>query len=136
MGTRSMTKVYDNRGNVLVAMYRQSDGYPEGHGKDLAAFLASGRLVNGLGGEKERIFNGAHCLAAQMVSEFKTEPGGIYLYPTNCDGEEWNYEVRVDRIDQEVDPVTISVNALGKERFKGTRSKFVTYCANPLNEEE
>jgi len=151
-----MTKVYDIHGNVLVAMYRQFDGYPQSHGKDLAAFLASGRLVNGLSGDTERlrrlrtcgmvgnsgisraftVFNGASCLAAQMVSEFKTEPGGIYLYPTDCYGEEWNYNVRVDRLGQRVDPVTISVSAYGKEQFKGTRSEFVAFCANPPEDTE
>ena len=29
-------------------MYRQFDGYPTGHGAELAEFLNGGRLVNGL----------------------------------------------------------------------------------------
>ena len=57
MGTRSLTtfvETYkDNSGkkvkNEIVTMYRQYDGYMEGHGKDLADFLAGGKLVNGIG---------------------------------------------------------------------------------------
>jgi len=37
MGTRSLTYVYDNK-EPLVCMYRQFDGYPSGHGKELAEF--------------------------------------------------------------------------------------------------
>jgi len=61
MGTRSLTTFIDtytgkNKMGVpvikkekIVTMYRQFDGYPEGHGLDLAEFLAGGKMVNGLG---------------------------------------------------------------------------------------
>lgn len=35
MGTRSITRIYDTDGTQLVEIYRQRDGYFEGHGKEL-----------------------------------------------------------------------------------------------------
>ena len=46
MGTRSLTFVYEKYGQVqkpVVNMYRQFDGYPTGHGAELAEFLTRGR---------------------------------------------------------------------------------------------
>ena len=69
-------------------MYRHYDGYPKGHGIELAEFLRDFRVVNGLGSPSDKkIANGTSCLAAQIVAHFKTIPGNIYLYPCN-DGEE------------------------------------------------
>jgi hypothetical protein len=102
MGTRSLTFVYDENEDAVVCMYRQYDGYPAGHGSELAKFLKSGRIVNGLPfGSSEKLFNGMQCLAAQMVAEFKDGPGGIYLYAptTNKDcGQEYEYHVYEKRI--------------------------------------
>lgn len=96
MGTRSLTIIKDEDGKELVCMYRQFDGYPTGHGQELATFLAGGELVNGLGLHDDKlVFNGMGCLAAAVVSYLKTGPGGIYLYPPgsrDC-GEEYIYTV-------------------------------------------
>lgn len=82
MGTRSNTIIID--GNTVIAnMYRQFDGYPLGHGRELFKFLEPLYLVNGLGMETMGQANGLGCLAAQMVAHFKTEPGGIYLERTD-----------------------------------------------------
>ena len=80
MGTRCMTLVKDEdgKGDVLC-LYRQFDGYVEGHGKDLVSFLKGLTLVNGLGpercrageGESYEVANGMGCLAAQIVAYFK-----------------------------------------------------------------
>lgn len=102
MGTRSLTVFMDDRWNdddpeqEIVVMYRQMDGYPEGHGKDLAEFLAKGKLVNGIGMDAGVVFNGMGCLAAQVVTHFKDGPGGFYLHPagTRDVGEEYIYIVR------------------------------------------
>ena len=40
MGTRSLTFVYEGE-KPIVNMYRQFDGYPSGHGAELAEFLNS-----------------------------------------------------------------------------------------------
>ena len=39
MGTRSLTTfIDDHTEEEIVVMYRQYDGYPEGHGRDLVNF--------------------------------------------------------------------------------------------------
>jgi hypothetical protein len=107
MGTRSLTKVFNTYKNeknnkqvkvTLVNMYRQYDGYPEGHGTELADFLKGGKVVNGIGVNDTNVFNGSGCLAAQMIAHFKDGAGGIYIEPItakNC-GQEYEYEVIVD----------------------------------------
>ena len=50
MGTRSLTFVYEKYGNKqlpIINMYRQMDGYPSGHGAELAEFLNGFNIVNG-----------------------------------------------------------------------------------------
>jgi len=89
MGTRSNTVVYDE-GVQILNMYRQMDGYPEGHGAELLAFLEPITMVNGLSGDRGCIANGAGCLAALMISHFKTEAGGIYIQPPMVRGEHEN----------------------------------------------
>ena len=99
MGTRSLTFVYDQYGDKqkpVVNMYRQYDGYPTGHGAELAEFLAPFTLVNGLGiGEIRKVANGMGCLAAQMVAHFKQTPGGFYIHPTDITecGQDYEYHV-------------------------------------------
>lgn len=102
MGTRSLTVFYDDvlegrEDQEIVVMYRQFDGYPDGHGIDLAEFLSGFTITNGLSiGENLNTANGMSCLTAQAIAHFKTDPGGIYLYPaeTRDAGEEYIYEVR------------------------------------------
>ena len=96
MGTRSLTFVYDEDGRKIINMYRQYDGYPSGHGKDLAEFLEPITMVNGIGVTEAVIANGPGCLAAQLVAHFKDGPGGIYLEPvsqTSC-GQDYEYHVK------------------------------------------
>lgn len=96
MGTRCLTVFTDERDRELVVMYRQFDGYLDGHGKELADFLSGMKIVNGMtGDEPPKFANGMSCLAAQTVCNFKTEPGGIYLYPaeTRDCGEDYIYFV-------------------------------------------
>ena len=100
MGTRSLTFVYDGDRPVMN-MYRQFDGYPSGHGQELAEFLLSGKMTNGIPvGVKEHFFNGMGCLAAQLVANFKKNAGGFYLYPmdvTDC-WQEYEYHVYEDKV--------------------------------------
>lgn len=100
MGTRSLTFVYDGD-RPIMNMYRQFDGYPSGHGQELAEFLLSGKMTNGIPvGAKEHFFNGMGCLAAQLVANFKKDAGGFYLYPldaTDC-WQEYEYHVYEDKV--------------------------------------
>jgi hypothetical protein len=100
MGTRSLTRIIPrqdglsfNEGHkkidmAYVNMYRHLDGYPEGHGLDLAEFLKDVEMVNGIpltNSKTKCMANGSGCLAAQMVKHFKDEVGDIYLHPHNDD---------------------------------------------------
>jgi len=83
MGTRCLTVFRDEeRGQEVCVLYRQSDGYPQGHGQELAEFLSGFQVVDGLSGEGGKVANGMGCLAAQAVAYFKQRPGGFYLYPS------------------------------------------------------
>ena len=101
MGTHCLTVVqeeWNKRSLDILVMYRQYDGYPTGHGDELAAFLKPFTIVNGLRGSKgqpEAIANGMGCLAAQIVAHFKKVPGELYLYPsgTRGCGEEYIYTI-------------------------------------------
>ena len=105
MGTRSLTTFKeDHTDEEIVVLYRQFDGYPEGHGMDLFRFLNKMNMVNGIKPqEKRKISNGMSCLAAQMISYFKEEPGGFYLYraDTRDVGEEYVYTIYVNHNDDD-----------------------------------
>jgi hypothetical protein len=136
MGTRSLTRVIETwkdddgkqKKQLLVTMYRQYDGYPNGHGQELADFLKAGKVVNGLGMDRPaKVFNGAGCLAAQMVSHFKgDEAGGIYIYPNNTKDAWQNYEyhVIVDFNTKEVTLICYESGKRKKKLFQGSPDKF------------
>jgi hypothetical protein len=123
MGTRSLTFVYDDNRRV-VCMYRQFDGYPSGHGSELAKFLTSfGAIVNGLPVVRiHKVANGMGCLAAQLVSNFKVAAGDFYLYPTDTSdvGEEYEYHVYFDKV--------VIKDDMGAKLFTGSWSDFAEYC--------
>ena len=101
MGTRSLTIIKDGEFNDedLCLMYRQFDGHPESHGQELIDFASEFKVVNGMGlDDKNKVANGAGCFAAQMIAHFKTEPGGIYIYPTDQRnvGEEYVYILTIE----------------------------------------
>lgn len=104
MGTRSITKVYNKNGDVLVCLYRQFDGYPSGHGQDLLDFVKERTIVNGynLQQTSQSFANGMGCLAAQIVAYFKEGIGHFYLYPANTKMDdvwaEYEYEVRPNEL--------------------------------------
>lgn len=82
MGTRSNT-IVKSYGKIVLNLYRQLDGYPSGHGKDLANFLDGMQICNGINGQVGKWANGGGCLAAQLVAHFKTDIGQFYLNPTD-----------------------------------------------------
>jgi hypothetical protein len=131
MGTRSLTYVYDN-GEPVVCMYRQFDGYPTGHGFELAEWLNKGRLVNGLNlREKQIVYNGMGCLAAQMVSKFKEGAGGIYLYAPKLGQDCWQeYEYHLHE-----DKVLITTPRAEEIIFMGDWKQFEEYCSGEQKEE-
>ena len=135
MGTRSITTIIDHqfgkdtKNAKICTMYRQYDGYPSGHGRELHAFLSDLALCNGLGGKppKGKIWaNGAGCLAAQMIAYFKSQPGGIYMTAprTKLDGEDYGYEVTFN----EGMTLTVVVRSYTRKIFEGSLEAFGVFC--------
>jgi hypothetical protein len=141
MGTRSLTKVIqtweDDSGKKqrkpITCMYRQYDGYLDGHGQDLAKWLSGYTIVNGIPVEHKTIdnpqlmFNGLDCLAAQMFAHFKDGAGGIYcMHPDAKDcWEEYLYEISEDENKQILLTVYMLHND-NKEVFHGTPKELLT----------
>jgi hypothetical protein len=122
MGTRCLTFVYDGD-TAVINMYRQFDGYPEGHGQELSEFLLQfDAIVNGMAfNESRKVANGMGCLAAQMIAHFKKTPGSFYIHPvTDYDcGQEYEYHVYVDKG---------IVKDHGEVIFRGDWKEFASFC--------
>ena len=115
MGTRSLTFVYE-RGEPIVNVYRQYDGYPQGHGRDLARILTTTR------------HNGMGCMAASLISKIKEEPYNIYIYPVaarDC-GQEYEYHIFEDTV--EVIENGWPSESPNKTIFSGTWDEFLNFC--------
>ena len=135
MGIRSLTTFIETyvddkekkHTTKIVTMYKQMDGYPSGYGKELAGFLARGKMVSGISvGEKEIVFNGMGCLSAQVVAHFKEGAGGIYLHrggTTDC-GEEYRYEILFDGKRLTMKAIEVGWKTKDKVIFDGSPSEF------------
>ena len=152
MGTRSTYRVIE-RGEYegkkwerkIVLLYVQFDGYPSGHPSETAEWLASGTVVNGLGvnPDNKLLFNGAGCLAAQLVAKIKDGPGGAYLYPIQQRGKcgEYNvYDIIVNS-DKTIEFIAYDVRRGGwdnkpvwfKKLYSGTPEGFKAYVKSRNN---
>ncbi len=132
MGTRALTFVYDADRQPFLNLYRQYDGYIEGHGAELAEFLAGKKLVNGYGKESTELANGMGCLAASLVAHFKETVGGFYIHSvteTQC-GQDYEYHVYEDKVIVKGYPETYSLFERGKmvQRFEGSWEMFAKFC--------
>jgi len=137
MGTRSLTFVYDGD-EAIINMYRQYDGYPSGHGAELADFLGQFTMVNGLGiNETRKVANGMGCLAAQLVANFKDGAGQFYLYPTSAKecGQDYEYHIykddegmRVRITDRGCNMFGLTMSDKNDAIFDGTLEEFTDYC--------
>jgi hypothetical protein len=132
MGTRALTFVYNENKEPILNLYRQYDGYIEGHGRELAEFLAGKTLVNGFGRESTSLANGMGCLAASLVAHFKETVGGFYIHSvTEIDcGQDYEYHVYKDRVVVKGYPETFSLFERGVmvTRFEGTWAEFADFC--------
>ena len=129
MGTRSLTYVYEDDNEPILCMYRQFDGYPTGHGSELAHFLLPFKIVNGYSGDVKmgKVANGMGCLAAQLVANFKTEVGNIYLHAPilgRDDCQEYEYHIT----DSSVKVVLNGYEEPDEVIFEGSYEEFFDFC--------
>lgn len=130
MGTHCFTKVLDGD-TVLVNLYRQMDGFPGGHGRELCDFLRGIRVIDGVG--PAGTANGVSCLAAQLVAHFKVGPGGFYLEPVDATRDDawiadFEYQVRVDAFNQ----IQVSVHDGNEMLFDGGVLAFYSWLLAEL----
>jgi len=136
MGTRSLT-VFNNEwdNEEIVVLYRQFDGYPTGHGRDLLSFLNNMKIVNGISpNEKRKIANGMGCLSAQIVAYLKEAPGDFYLHSagTRDIGEEFIYTLYY------TEELKIKVQDTydgGNDLFDGNIEAYENWIKNPKDVE-
>lgn len=145
MGTRALVHVKAAR-KTLVTVYRQLDGYPTGLGAKLAEFLtgadgAPRRIVNGYSDvdREARAFNGAGCLAAQMVAALKQGIGDVYIEPPNASdvGEEYTYTLTVNAAGKLAVGVVAAHHAGDAARnFAGDAAGFLAWIADLVQQEK
>ena len=136
MGTRCLTFVYEGD-TPVINLYREYDGYPEGHGAELALLLTRGELINGLTDRNQVAFNGMGCLAAQVVAHFKQSVGGFYIHSVEekeC-GQDYEYHVYEREQQLMVRVVNRGCNMFGLTMdetndviFEGTAREFYEFC--------
>lgn len=109
MGTRSTYRIIEQwqdtekkeiKGREICLIYVQYDGYPEGHPSEVAEWLSGSRVVNGLGADSKEnlVFNGAGCLAAQLIAKLKDGAGNVYMHTLSSRGnccEDYLYDIIV-----------------------------------------
>ena len=120
MGTRATVKFYTSKESEspILSVYFQFDGYISGVGHELADFLKSKTIINGISGQTMQggFANGVGCLAAQYIKAIKTDIGGVYL--TQADDEQ-GYDYKVYQKGKEM---RISI-----DEFDGTPQELLDY---------
>ncbi len=82
---------------IHTQLYKHYDGHPERLGVTLASYLDGYEIHSGMSNKHQGpLANGIGCLAAQLVSYLKNEPGNVYLQPPrNINVEDYVYYVWV-----------------------------------------
>ena len=136
MGTRSTYRIIEQytddksqkiMNQEICLVYRQFDGYPTGHPMETAEWLASGTVVNGYSKTDSLQFNGAGCLAAQLVAKYKEGVGGTYIQSLKSRGNSWEdylYDIIIKE-DNTIEYVCYENGSKKKELYRGTPSGFV-----------
>lgn len=137
MGTRSTYRFIETykdaegkvKENKIALVYFQYDGYPDGHPLGTAEWLASGKVVNGLGvGDNGLVFNGAGCLTAQFIAKFKDAPGNVYIHPLSNRGKCWEnylYDIVISQEEKTIKMIAYENLSRPKKFFEGTPAEFV-----------
>ena len=136
MGTRSNTVIYDEyHGNgsavEILNLYRQMDGYIEGHGVDLLKFLEPITIVNGFTQGLTNIANGSGCLAAQLVAHFKKRVGDFYIMAPLGEENENDYTYKI-YVSGGPEYITMEVWEYDDLIFSGNVSEFKKFIEGTL----
>ena len=79
MSTRASTITYDNNHKQLYNHYCHYDGYPDGHGKELAQLLLSCESFSGI--EQTHVYlDGMELIGCEIENNHITHPDIEYLY--------------------------------------------------------
>ena len=132
MGTRSNTLIVEE-GEQLVNMYRQMDGYLEGHGAELLAFLEPITMVDGINlhGDPSQA-NGGECLAAQMIAYFKKGVGNIYIDRPLLQQEDYVNDFTYTIIPHITGGIQVTVHEYQDQIFDGTIPQFKKFIEEAL----
>ena len=133
MGTRSNTVIYDeyNAGTQILNLYRQHDGYVDGHGAELLAFLEPMTIVNGITTGLTNIANGSGCLAAQLVAHFKKRVGDFYIMAPLGEENENDYTYKI-YVSGGPEYITMEVWEYDDLIFSGNVSEFKKFIEGTL----
>ena len=127
MGTTATVKFkYNECYPILVNVYHHYDGYIDGVGHELARFLLSKKIVNGITGfdDKDTIANGFGCLIAQYISNVKNGPGDVYICSQRFKGD-YNYDVIYSN--NYKNEIYIKVTHFDEVLFKGSPKELLEY---------
>ena len=133
MGTSATVRFkYAGDNPILVNVRHHYDGYIEGVGYDLAKFLLSKKIVNGISvfDDRDSIANGFNCLIAQYISNVKKGPGDVYIWPQHFEGD-YNYDVVYNDCKNEIH---IKVTHYDRVLFKGSPKELLE-CKDKEEEE-
>lgn len=114
MGTRSLTTIRSRWSDkdeyqTHAHIYVHWDGYPSGHGANLAEFLDGMTIVNGIGSKMpDRYANGPGRFASQLVAYLQEKGSNPDLMPHTVEecGQEYHYLIDVDNF---TGPITVTV---------------------------
>lgn len=120
MGTRSITHIHEMKSlssdqKIVCSFFRHSDGYPSGHGKDLADWLSDKGLKNGIGADfiKGVHFNRAGTMAVKLCNHIQDKSGCEIIHTGGkYDYIDYEYHIYFDK------EFTIKVLDCGKEITK------------------
>lgn len=146
MGTRSLTfileKPHRDVTTTVACIYRQYDGYPEGHGMDLFEKFGDFQLCNGFGGgDNSKWANGMGCLGAQIVDHLKEGIGNIYLVPVTTQDmwEEFVYEIypnKENKISMTVNVVHLEPKYELETIYRGLLSEYGDWIKTQIPDKE
>lgn len=102
---------------MLLALYKQYDGYPDGWGKELKDFFHKGVFVNGFSRAEGKLqFNGVGDFALLLVKEFKEGTGGLYA-TTEKNEQEYNYIVEFNYDENDYSKFNYSISCKEDESY-------------------